>query len=103
MKPMGRMLICLVLGATLSLPAHAAPEDAPSALAMTGDLLIARPVGIAVLAVGTAAFVASLPFSLLGGNTGQAADALVVGPAREAFWRCLGCRSDGRYQDPGKG
>jgi len=42
----------------------------------------------------------SLPFTALGGNVKQAADVLVVGPAKETFVRCLGCNTAGRYQDP---
>ena len=65
--------------------------DAPSGYAMMGDLIIARPILIALTAVGAAAFVVSLPFTLLGGNTEQAGQALVTDPARAAFIRCLGC------------
>jgi hypothetical protein len=67
---------------------------------MTGDLLIARPLGIVVTTLGTAAFIVSLPFSAAGGNVEQAADTLVKGPARETFVRCLGCRTAGRYETP---
>jgi hypothetical protein len=45
--------------------------------------------------VGAATFVVSLPFSALGGNVADAADTLVVGPAKATFVRCLGC-SNGR-------
>ena len=34
---------------------------------MLGDLLVARPLGLVVATVGTAAFVVSLPVSVLGG------------------------------------
>lgn len=100
LKPLSRALIAALLLGLAAAPAHAAPEDEPSAMAMTADLLIARPVGIVMTAVGTAAFVASLPFSAAGGNVEQAAETLVVGPARTTFVRCLGCRSAGRYQEP---
>ena len=65
--------------------------EAPPVYAMMGDLLVARPFLIAATAVGTAAFVVSLPFTVLGGNVGEAAEAMVASPAREAFARCLGC------------
>ncbi len=65
--------------------------DAPPAYAMMGDLLIARPLLIAATVVGAAAFVVSLPFTALGGNVPEAADALVAEPGRAAFARCLGC------------
>ncbi|MEQ8858295.1 MAG: hypothetical protein RIC56_06580 [Pseudomonadales bacterium] len=101
MKLLPRLLLCVsLLGWGVATPAWAAPEDEPSAAAMTGDLLIARPLGIVATTLGTAAFIVSLPFSAAGGNVGEAADTLVVGPARETFVRCLGCRSAGRYQAP---
>lgn len=100
MKHLGRFLLCVTLLGWLAVPAHAAQEDEPSAMAMAGDLVIARPLGIVVTTLGAAAFVVSLPFSAAGGNVEQAADTLVVGPARETFVRCLGCRSAGRYQEP---
>lgn len=96
----GRLLLCAALLGLWAAPVHAAPEDEPTALAMTGDLLIARPLGIVVTTLGTAAFIVSLPFSAAGGNVEQAADTLVKGPARETFVRCLGCRSAGRYEAP---
>ncbi len=101
MKLTPRFLLCVaLLGCWVATPALAATEDEPSAGAMAGDLLIARPLGIVATTLGAAAFVVSLPFSAAGGNVGQAADTLVVGPARETFVRCLGCRSAGRYQAP---
>ncbi len=65
---------------------------------MVGDLLVARPLGIAIFAVGSATFVATLPFSMLGGNTGEVGKTLVIDPAREAFVRCLGCTRPGRKE-----
>ena len=67
--------------------------EAPPAYAMVGDLVIARPLLIAGTALGAVLFVVSLPFSALGGNVEEAAQALVVEPGREAFVRCLGCTS----------
>lgn len=67
----------------------------PGIFAMVGDLVIARPIGAAVTAVGATAFVVSLPFTLLAGNTGEAGRELVVRPGRETFMRCLGCTKSG--------
>jgi len=61
-----------------------------NAPAMMFDMVILRPLGLAGLAVGTAFFIVSLPFSLLGGNTGEAAQKLVVAPAKYTFTRPLG-------------
>ena len=62
------------------------------------DAVVARPLGIVATGAGAVVWGVSLPFSLLGGNAGEAADTLVGGPARETFVRCLGCRSAGRRQ-----
>jgi len=45
--------------------------------------------------VGTVTFVATLPFSFLGGNMFEASNVLVVQPAREVLFRCLGCTKSG--------
>lgn len=96
-----RRMLVLLLCSTLSVPALAAErEDSPSAVAMIGDVFVARPLGVAATAIGSVAFVVSLPFSAAGGNVEEAANTLVVGPARETFVRCLGCTSrhrNGRY------
>lgn len=97
--------------ALMTLPAHAQTAhsnisgdplykaEAPKAYAMVGDLLIARPLLIAATLVGTGVFVVSLPFSALGGNVGESANALIGEPGREAFARCLGCTSS--HAQPG--
>jgi len=58
--------------------------------AMVGDLLFARPIGLIATVLGSATFVVSLPVTLLGGNVLEAADALVVKPAKFTFFRPLG-------------
>ena len=95
-----RLLTALVV-ATVSAPVWAVGnEDNPGDFAMAGDLLVARPFGVVWTIAGSALFVVSLPFTALGGNVKQAADTLVIGPAKETFVRCLGCSSAGRYADP---
>ena len=61
-----------------------------NAPAMMFDLVLLRPLGLAGFVAGTAVFIVSLPFSLLGGNTGEAAQKLVVAPAKYTFTRPLG-------------
>ncbi len=95
----GRLLLALVVSA-MSVPAFADPADYPNDFSMAGDLLIARPLGVVWTVAGSALFVVSLPFTALGGNVKQAADTLVIGPAKETFVRCLGCTNSGRYVDP---
>ena len=93
------MLATLILAA-MSVPALADQGDPPGEFAMAGDMLVARPIGVVVTAAGTALFLVSLPFTAIAGGVEQAANTLVVGPAKETFVRCLGCPSSGRYTDP---
>lgn len=86
--------VCLLAFSSVG---HArAIDEEPSALAMTGDALFARPVLFATTLVGSAVYVVSLPFSLLGGNAEEAGETLVLGPAKATFIRCLGCTRVGR-------
>ncbi len=73
-------------------------DERPSGYTMAGDLLVARPIGVALFALGSVTYVATLPFSLLGGNAGEAGKTLVVEPAKEVFVRCLGCTRPGRKE-----
>jgi hypothetical protein len=101
-KP-GMMILTAVC--MFALPMHAQAQEideTPSAAAMAFDGLIVRPLTLVATAVGTVIWVATLPFSLLGGNAGDAADVLVLTPAKATFVRCLGCSSNGRkveYED----
>ncbi len=89
-----KMLATAALMASMIAQPTIAAETArqkPSAIEMGADLIIARPVQLLATAVGTVVFVASLPFTLLGNNVGQAGKTLVAGPAKATFARCLGC------------
>ena len=70
----------------------------PPTYAMIGDLIVARPLLIAATILGTGLFIVASPFAALGGNLKETGNALVVGPAKAAFVRCLGCSGDG-YAD----
>ena len=76
-----------------------AVEEEPSAVAMAGDLVIARPLLLVTTVAGIVIYVVSLPFSLAGGNAGEAGKTLVVGPAKATFVRCLGCTRSGYKKD----
>jgi hypothetical protein len=91
-----KLLLAITLLIGVQAPALAEPEERPGGAAMMADLLVARPLGIVFTVVGTAAFVVSLPFSAAGGNVGEAAEKLVLNPARETFVRCLGCTTQHR-------
>jgi hypothetical protein len=95
------------LGALLLVPglatAQTVVEEQPTMLSMTGDLLIARPIGLVATVAGSAVFLVTLPFSAAGGNVAEAGEVLVAGPARTTFVRCLGCRLPGRKQQMDSG
>ncbi len=57
---------------------------------MIADLVVMRPLGVAVTAVGAVAYVLSLPFSLAGGNEPEARQKLMGDPAEYTFTRPLG-------------
>gem|GEM_PF-1014291 len=65
-------------------------DEPPTPMAMVGDVLT-RPVTAGITLLGTGLFLVTLPFSLPGGNAGQAGDVLVVKPFQATFLRCLGC------------
>ena len=94
------MLFAGCMLASQSLWAQSSMDESPNAAKMAGDLVIARPIGVVMTVAGTAAFVISLPFTLLAGSASEAADALMIGPARTTFVRCLGCTNSGyTYKD----
>ena len=94
-----RRLVSVALAACLTLPllswAQSAVDESPSAGAMVGDLLVARPIGLVMTVGGAAAWLVSLPFTVLAGHAGEAAETLMIGPAEATFMRCLGCRVTG--------
>ncbi|KZZ44006.1 hypothetical protein A3759_00825 [Thalassolituus sp. HI0120] len=66
-------------------------KEKPSAGAMIIDAVLARPLYFVLSQGGALVYGATLPFTLLGGNADEAAEALVVTPLQAAFVRCLGC------------
>lgn len=74
-------------------------DDKPSTLAMYTDLLLLRPLGIGVTALGAVAYVVSLPFTLPVGGATEAGYVLVGEPALYTFARCLGCTKVGYHPD----
>jgi len=79
----------VILFLTLSLiltstPVFAADTDG---FIILMDMAIARPFGLASLAVGSALFVVTLPFAALSKSTNQTADTLVGEPFRFTFTR----------------
>lgn len=99
-NPLLGVAAAAVLAAGMALPVAASAdaiheqimdESRPGEVAMITDVLLARPAYLAGSVFGGIIFVISAPFSLAGGNVGQAWDSLVMTPVSNAFLRCLGC------------
>lgn len=95
------LIACLMLPQTLwaqhasTVAREGAVDEDPNGFAMLGDLVVARPIGLVLTAGGTVLWLVSLPFSLMAGNAGDAAETLILGPGEQTFVRCLGCRQSG--------
>lgn len=62
----------------------------PSYGTMMVDTVVGKPLQLVTAVAGTAAYIVSLPFSLIGNNAAQAQQTLFVEPW-DAMSRCLGC------------
>ena len=99
MKRAKRPVLASVLASAMMLTAVAplqavagsSAQDRPGEIAMIADSLIARPVLFASTVVGAGLWLVTSPFSLLGGNIGEAGEVLVLNPGKSTFIRCLGC------------
>jgi hypothetical protein len=92
-----RSLVIFIIAALLIVPFASTglaeeyfEREDPSGGMMIFDFIVVRPVGIVATAVGSIFYVISLPFSLLGDNSGEAGEALVKEPAAYTFKRPLG-------------
>lgn len=65
-------------------------NEEPTAGTMLADAFMVRPFMLVGTIVGTVTYIVTLPFSLLGGNAGDAGRSLVVDPAMYTFVRPLG-------------
>ena len=65
-------------------------NEEPTGGTMLADAFMVRPFMLVGTIVGTVTFIVTLPFSLLGGNVGEAGRTLVVEPAAYTFVRPLG-------------
>ncbi len=104
MRSIGRKIVAYTLTATLcstglalSGPAAATEYDrgyldseGPHGADMAGDLFIVRPATAGITVIGTAVWLVSLPFTLIGGNAGEAGKTLIVEPFSYTFARPLG-------------
>ena len=83
------VLVMMPLSSTAFAKMKSYPPENSGPL-MAADFLVARPLGLASLVTGSAAFIVSLPFSALGKNVGEAFDYMIVDPAVYTFTRPLG-------------
>lgn len=87
------LAVIIAMGSVMPAVSYAGRiDERPTASEMTLDAL-ARPVMVMGTALGAGLFIISLPFSLLGGNTVESGNTLVVEPFKATFLRCLGCSS----------
>ncbi len=70
--------------------AYEIASQEPTGGTMLADAFMVRPFMLVGTIIGTATFIVTLPFSLLGGNVGEAGKTLVVEPAAYTFVRPLG-------------
>ena len=82
--------LTLPISASASSYASDLYEDEPSGGLMLADALMVRPFMLVSTVATTATFIVTLPFSALGGNVGEAAEILVMEPAKYTFVRPLG-------------
>jgi len=79
-------------------------DDKPDGAEMLADALIVRPMTLIASGVGAVGWVLSLPFTIPGGNVGEAGQTLVGDPLRYTFLRPVGYMEEGvtpTYTQPG--
>jgi hypothetical protein len=69
-------------------------DNTPSSGAIAADIIVLRPIGFVGMVLGTAIFVAGLPFEALAGDVSGPAKRLVAEPAKFTFARQLGQTGD---------
>lgn len=101
---MGRtiMTILVVIAVMcVSVPAFAA-DKGDEAIMVAVDVTLVRPVSLAATLVGTAVFIASLPFTIPAGGVSKAARVLISEPFAYTFQRPIGCPEMKCEQAPAK-
>tara|TARA_Y100001949_G_scaffold170275_1_gene171246 strand:+ start:212 stop:1048 length:837 start_codon:yes stop_codon:yes gene_type:complete len=74
-------------------------EEDPSVGAMIADAVLVRPVYFLLSQAGAVLYTATLPFTLMSGDSDDVAESLVVTPLQYGFVRCLGCGKVGNRID----
>ena len=73
-----------------AVPAYVVVPPPPNFGSVFADIIFLRPLGIAGLALGTAAAVVATPFALPSGSMGEVGRTLIEGPYDFTFRRPLG-------------
>jgi hypothetical protein len=91
MKAIYALIICtLAFAACPALADDAGTVSGDKGTDMLVDALVIRPLGVVGTVLGAAATLVSLPFTIPGGNVGEAAHYMIVEPAEYTFNRPLG-------------
>jgi len=85
-----KKILILILSCMVLLQAASAFADPDDAVIAAADTVVARPLGIASIIVGTAFFIVTLPFAITSGTTKETADTLIGEPFRFTFDRPVG-------------
>ena len=91
-----KMMACVMAIGLASVLLHAPLTKAqnPTSEDMAIDSVFARPAAALATAIGSVAFVLTLPFSLTGGNTDQVGNRFIKEPAYNLFGRPLGVQPE---------
>ncbi len=93
---MKKLIAILILAALVTLPSkpayasETAENEETGGTAIVLDVLLARPLGIASLAIGTAIFFIALPYTIPSWTIGRSADKLIAEPFKFTFLRPVG-------------
>ena len=85
-----KKILILILSCMVLLQAASVFADPDDAIIAAADTVVARPLGIVSLIVGTAAFIVTMPFALTSGTMEETADTLIGEPFRFTFDRPVG-------------
>ena len=85
-----KKILALVLAVTFvlaSVPAFAGNENDSD---VAGDIIFARPLGLASIVAGTGLFIVSLPFAIITGSVNKTGQTLVGNPIKYTLVRPIG-------------
>lgn len=87
---MKRIVVVLLITMTLAFVLCASASAGQEVAEVVADVVLVRPLSLAATVVGTALFIASLPFAIPSGSINETARALVAAPFNYTFTRPIG-------------